>query len=272
MQDYRQYTLDTTDEVIIALLSQYPFEAFEERESTTIGYMPAGDWTPLIERSIRALCTERATTVTSEVLPPRNWNSEWESSFEPVNVGTFCTIRADFHEVPSGYDHVIHLQPKMAFGTGHHETTYMMIHAMQRLSIAERYVLDYGCGTGILAVLAARLGAGYVVAVDIEQESHDNTLENESANEVHIDKVICGTISDIHENFEVILANINRNVLLDTVTDIYSRLDPGGTLLMSGILSQDQDIIMQAYLEAGFAHHSTAARGNWLCMEWARPH
>jgi ribosomal protein L11 methyltransferase len=270
MEVYRQYEIDSTSEIIIALLSVLPFESFEERADTTIAYIQDKAWTADLDAEVHKICTSQQATAAMTILQPRNWNEAWESNFTPVDVGQFCSVRADFHPAAVGYDHVIHLQPKMAFGTGHHETTYMMIQTMEAMPIAGGRILDYGCGTGILAVLAAKLGADYIVAVDIEEESYLNTLENAEKNKVKINEVVHGTIDNIEGTYGIILANINRNVLLDTAADVMDRLASGGTLLMSGILSQDREVIIDRYTALALQLEDVVSRGNWLCMRWSR--
>lgn len=270
MDPYLQYTLHTTSEIVLALLAQLPFEAFEEQNSITLGYIKARECDDISAEKISQLCNQYDVAFSVTKIEPRNWNAEWESNFSPVDVGSFCSIRADFHEAAVGFDHVINLQPKMAFGTGHHETTYMMIDSMSTIDFNKRRVLDYGCGTGILAILAQKLGAETVTAVDIEEESYQNTLENSSANNVQLSTVLCGTIAKVTGKYDVILANINRNVLLATCNDVYSRLAPGGTLLLSGILEQDQAPIMDKYNYTDLRLNSSQQRGNWMCLMYTR--
>lgn len=269
MQVYRQYEIDSTSELVIALLSVLPFESFEERADTTIAYLRDADWTSDLDKEVHRLCASQNASATMTVLQPRNWNEAWESNFTPVDVGQFCTVRADFHPLAEGFDYVIHLQPKMAFGTGHHETTYMMIQAMANMPIRGSKILDYGCGTGILAVLAKKMGSQYTVAVDIEEESYHNTKENATKNSVVIDEVLHGTINNITGGYDVILANINRNVLLATADAIHTLLNPAGLLLMSGILLEDEQVIVDKYTAIGLHLDSITARGKWLCMQWS---
>lgn len=270
MEAYKQYEIDTVSEILVAQLSILPFEAFEERETTTIAYIRSAEWSEMLDQEVREICSLHEAKCKLTNIEPRNWNEEWESNFEPVDVGQFCTIRADFHEKLDGFAHTIRLQPKMAFGTGHHETTYMMIHAMSDIKVSESNVLDYGCGTGILAVLSVMMGADSVVAVDIEEESYLNTQENAKANAVELDQTIHGTIEDVSGHYDIILANINRNVLLATAEAIYERLSMGGTLLMSGILQADLEKVVHTYQELGLQLADQHQRGNWCCLHWQK--
>ncbi len=218
--DYWQYDLRTdaeTAEMVLAYLSDAPFDTFEETETGLFAYLPAASDMAMAEEILTALAEQFTFTWEKTFLPGQNWNEIWESNFHPVVVGDFCAVRADFHEPIPGVRYELVINPKMAFGSGHHETTWQCIAAMEHLPMAGRKVLDYGCGTGILAILASKLGAVDLEAVDIESESYRNTLDNCLINDVHNVTALCGTLSDVQgHDFEGILANINRNVILDS--------------------------------------------------------
>ena len=176
-------------------------------------------------------------------------------------------MRADFHPPQPGVKWELVINPKMAFGTGHHETTWQCIAAMEHLPLQGAKVLDYGCGTGILAILASKLGATELEAIDIEEESYHNTVENALANDVHNITARCGTLNDVQgRDFDGILANINRNVILDSLPRLKELLRPGGWLLVSGILAADETVIVEAAEQAGFLKNQQTQRGNWLCI------
>ncbi len=206
-----------------------------------------------------------------EFLPAQNWNEIWESNFQPVIVEDFCAVRADFHAPIPGVEHELVINPKMAFGTGHHETTWMCLRALRKLPCRDARLLDFGCGTGVLAILAARLGAANVEAVDIEDESYRNTLENSANNGVAARITArCGTLDAVQGSaFDGVLANINRPVILEALPKLKALLKPGGWLLVSGILEQDGDLVAQTAAEAGFTLQSREQRGNWLCLRFA---
>ncbi|MEZ4939845.1 MAG: 50S ribosomal protein L11 methyltransferase [Saprospiraceae bacterium] len=208
---------------------------------------------------------------TKEFLPAQNWNEIWESNFQPVIVEDFCAVRADFHAPVPGVEHELVINPKMAFGTGHHETTWMCLRALRSLPCRGAYLLDFGCGTGVLAILAARLGAAEVEAVDIEAESYRNTLEN-SANNGVAQQITArhGTLDAVRGTaFDGILANINRHIILEALPRLKDLLKPGGWLLVSGILEQDGDLVTQSAAGAGFTLQNREQRGNWLCLRFA---
>jgi ribosomal protein L11 methyltransferase len=199
-----------------------------------------------------------------EFIEPRNWNSEWEKDFEPVTVGDFCAIRAHFHKAVPHVKHDIIITPKMSFGTGHHATTYMMIAAMEHLDLRKKPVLDFGTGTGVLAILACKLGAGSVLAIDADELSIDNARENVAVNG-------CGTVQIELKNslsgtglFDVILANINLKVILENMDTFRQHLNKTGVLIGSGVLESDESKIREKAAAAGFTFELQMIRDNWM--------
>ena len=268
--DYWRYNITTmpeTAEFLPALLADAAFDTFEETETGLAAYMPAGTENELEAESLLNELQEQFDFAWEKLfIPGQNWNEIWESNFHPVIVNNFCAVRADFHDPIPGVQHELVINPKMAFGTGHHETTWQCIAALEHLPVAGTHLLDYGCGTGILAILAARLGSDRIEAVDIEEESYKNTLENAQIN--HTPQVIArwGTLEDVEgRDFDGILANINRNVILASLPALAEMIKPGGWLLISGILAQDEEIVTETAREHGFVKQSMAQRGNWLC-------
>lgn len=267
MKPYISYTIKSTDEEILGLLSRYDFEAFEERDEDMIGYIAEDVHTDRVRQEIEETLTARGVAWSTELIQPRNWNAEWEANFTPVVIDQFCVIRADFHPADPTITHDIIINPKMAFGTGHHETTHMMVSEMAKLDHKSKRVLDYGCGTGVLAILASRLEASSIDAIDIEEESYLNTIENSTTNQVTNITPYHGTLDLLlASRYEVILANINRQVLLDSASDLAKMLEPDGSLLLSGILVEDVQKITDAYAHAGLAVISHKQRGNWMCL------
>ncbi len=271
--DYLKYQIFSDPahvEVLIALLSDQPFDTFEETPESLNAYMPAQSEAP--DDTLDALASQWHFTWTKTLIPGQNWNEDWEKNFQPVRVGTFCGIRALFHQPLEDVVHELVIQPRMAFGTGHHETTWMCVAAMEGLFLKGARVLDYGCGTGILAILAARLGAARVEAVDIESESHDNTLDNAACNAVSDQLTVrCGTIDTVQGGpFDLILANINRNVIIDTLDQMVRLLVPEGQILASGFLEEDWPVMEKAFADRGFQCQSRQLRGRWLAVVWRK--
>jgi len=265
---YRIKTDPTTAEVLLAFLSELPFDSFEETPEGLDAYLANDAKEDAIATDLKELQTSYAFDFQVEKITPRNWNAEWEANFQPVQVGKFCGVRADFHPPMPEVRHELVINPKMAFGTGHHETTYMMIQMMRELSLEGAKVLDYGCGTGILAILAAKLGASAIDAVDIEAEAYQNTLENAQINNVHNIQAIHGTLPNVLDSeYDIILANINRNVILDSFSTLHQKLKRNGVLLISGILHKDMDAIQHTIREYHCTLDEKLERGGWMALK-----
>ncbi len=256
-------------EVVSALLHYHGVEAIWEDEDFLHAYfedlkIESEDQINKIAEDLKPYILDYSKSKDKQV----NWNREWESNFSPVEVDQTCFIYANFHEKKDGFKNYIKIAPKMAFGTGHHETTYMMIQAMRELDLVDREVLDLGCGTGILAVYAKQRGAGHVDAIDIEIESYKNSIEHAALNNVSFN-VIHGSVENVPDRkYGLVLANINRHVLLTYGKQIIALLSEGGTLLVSGILLEDEKLIKQAY--SALREVSLQRRGKWTCFQFSQ--
>jgi ribosomal protein L11 methyltransferase len=259
-------------EVLTAVLGDLPFDTFEDTGSSLKVYIPEEDLTAEVEKEFSELAQQFDFQYVKTFIPYQNWNMLWESNFNPIQVDDFVAVRADFHPPTEGVEFDLVINPKMAFGTGHHETTYMMMQLMREMQFEGKKVLDYGCGTGILAILASKLKATYIEAVDIELPSFDNTIENCEINDVANVKPFHGTLDVIKaSDFDIILANINRNVILDSLKSLKSKIKQPksvetGVLLISGFLKEDETIMSEAVIANGFTILKTIQKGNWLCM------
>ena len=251
-------------------------DSFEQHEQLLTAYVTEGtdvDWV--------AVLTELQTHIPFAYemlrLPQRNWNAEWERNFSPIYIGHRLAVRASFHPPQEGVGRELIIDPKMAFGTGHHATTHMMCELVLDYFAARAdpqavRVLDYGSGTGVLAILAKQLGAGRVDAVDIERPAYESTLENAAQNGVALDEVVCGELHDVPlgKPYDLVVANINRNVLLATGGALYGRLRAGGTALVSGILVQDAERLTDHWRQLGFRHRQTVAMDEWRAFSFER--
>ncbi|MCF8246252.1 MAG: 50S ribosomal protein L11 methyltransferase [Saprospiraceae bacterium] len=269
--DYHQYSISTDpaqNEILIALLSHLPFDTFEEVATGFNAFLPQGNNEKEVEAELDELQQRFNFQFEKTHIPGQNWNEIWESNFHPVIVGNFCGIRADFHEPLVGMEHELVINPKMAFGTGHHETTFSVIEIMQGIQFGGKTVLDYGCGTGVLAILASRLGAASVQAVDIEIESYRNTVENSEVNGAENVRAFHGILSDVPgSDFDVILANINRNVILDSLAPLFKLLKPAGLLVVSGFVLDDEQLMTDSLQKQGFTILETKRKNNWLAIK-----
>lgn len=274
---YFQYMVEVAPEwrdVLLALFSQMAFESFEETGNGFLAFLPPDADRSTLEENLNELQRRYPFRYEVEQLPDRNWNTVWESNFQPIRVGDFCGVRADFHPEMEGVRYEVVINPKMAFGTGHHETTFMMMQLMETIDFREAGVLDYGCGTGILAILAAKMGARRVEAVDIEAAAFENTRENAVLNAVSSRiKAVHGTLEDCSSKlYDIVLANINRNVILASLPALYEKISPAGTLLVSGILLSDEMLVSAKARALGFQEKARTERGEWCCLVFvARP-
>ncbi len=255
-----------TREVILALLSQEGFDGFEEDDFGFKTYMPEENYD---ESVIKKLANQFDFSYKSKLIPQQNWNAIWEANFQPIQINNFCGIRADFHPKFENVTHEITINPKMAFGTGHHETTMSMIEAMQSIEFKDKIVFDYGCGTGILAILAAKMGAKSILAIDYDPLSQENTIENCQKNEITQVKTVLGELSvvDNAEDFDIILANINRNVILNSLPSLFLKTKQNGQLLISGVLDTDLDLLRNTVENIGFSIDKVIKKGEWICMQ-----
>lgn len=230
-------------DVVIAELNEIGYDSFAETDAGLIAYI---DETIFKEEALQALLSKYQQTFhftyTFAPLENKNWNEEWEKNFQPVTIQDKCIVRASFHIPDKNYPYDIVINPKMSFGTGHHETTFMMIDHMLSLDLQGKVVMDAGSGTGILAIMASKLGASEVSAFDIEQWAYENSIENIQQNHCSNIYVSIGSIESVQlpeTSYDVILANINKNVLLDEIS-VYSQfLRKNGKLLLSGFYEDD---------------------------------
>jgi ribosomal protein L11 methyltransferase len=258
--------------VLIAELSEIGFESFMETEDTLQGYISEKAHEP--ERLNSTLLSFPLEGVnihfTKNYIKARDWNEEWEKNyFKPVTIGSECVIHASFHEVKPNYTYDIVVNPKMAFGTGNHETTYLMICEMLKQDVKGRAVLDMGCGTAVLAILAAMKGAFPVIAIDIDEWAYNNAIENKQLNHTDDITVLLGGSEQLPdtEQFDFVFANINRNILLNDIRHYALCMKPGATLFMSGFYTDDIPAIEKECEQNGLALLSFSERNKWVAVE-----
>lgn len=208
-----------------------------------------------------------------ERIKKQNWNKEWEKNVEPVIVDDQCLIRAEFHNITKKYPYEITITPKMSFGTGHHQTTYLMIKAQLQIDHRDKLVMDAGCGTAILSVMASKRGARQVEAFDIDDWSMENGNENVQHNRCVNVNIRKGTIRDFSwpERFDIILANINKNVLLDEMEAYAQNLVNGGLLLLSGFYEKDLVDLLKPASKNGLKHQHQDIREGWASLLLSKP-
>ncbi|MCF8274284.1 MAG: 50S ribosomal protein L11 methyltransferase [Flavobacteriaceae bacterium] len=256
-------------EILIAELGYAGFESFVETEDGAMAYIQKEDWHDGILNDIQILeSDEFEITYTFEDIEQVNWNEEWEKNFNPIVVDHICSVRAPFHEKPDTiYDIII--EPKMSFGTGHHETTHMMIQHILKNDFKNKKVLDMGCGTGVLAILAEMKGAKPIDAVDYDNWCYINSIENVERNNCKHITVIEGDASVLkNKKYDIIIANINRNILLNDMAVYASCLNKNGMLFLSGFYNDDIPIIQQACEKHMLKFEEKLERNYWVSLKF----
>ena len=263
---------ETVNDVLAAILGEVGFESFVECEGGLTAYIQ------------QTLCDENAIKIAINEFPlpdtditytyteaeDKDWNEEWEKNyFKPIRIGKDCIIRASFHEHEPGYAYNIIIDPKMAFGTGNHETTFLMISEILKLDLTSKELLDMGCGTAVLAILAHMKGAGRVVAIDIDEWAYNNALENIRLNNTNDIQVALGGAEQIPAfgTFDIVFANINRNILLNDIRHYSECMKPGAFLYMSGFYVQDIPAIEEECKHNGLALLSHTEKNNWAAVK-----
>lgn len=256
------------NDVVASQLCEIGFESFMEEKGRLLAYIQANDFDEqALESCLADVVGEYTVNYSIDKVPNENWNKKWEESFEPVLVDDKCLIRASFHEPNSAIPHEIVIDPKMAFGTGHHDTTFLMVKAMFDYNFENQTVLDMGSGTGILAILARRLGSGFTKAVDNNDWAYESTKENCVKNNQPEIEVVLGDIESVkNDKYTLILANINRNIVMEQMPDYAAMLPLGGILLTSGYFNYDADVVLDAAKSNGFTLKQRIERNNW-CMQ-----
>lgn len=250
-------------ELLIALLAEKGFEGFEETETGLKAFIRESAFN---EDEVNKIFDLVGISYTIALIAPQNWNDEWERSFEPILVNDFVAIRAGFHQPVPGVRHEIVITPKMSFGTGHHATTYMMIQQMEELDFTGKTVLDFGTGTAVLAILAEKMGAIAADALDYDEWSIENAVENITANHCsHINPIKTDRITT-NKQYDIILANINLNVILDHLNAIKAAAGDHCHILLSGFMKTDEPVLMPALTQAGMSLVKILHKGDWLCM------
>lgn len=270
--DYIQYSFTVTpaepgSDILIALLADLGFESFTQNETGVDAYIQEEFEN---ETLVKELSFEDFTfSYVRTAIPKTNWNEEWEKNFSPVYVDDLVCIRAHFHPVAENVKHDIVITPKMSFGTGHHDTTWLVSKTMFSLNFKNANVLDMGCGTGILAILAKQLGATELLGIDIDEWSIENSIENAAINNAtDIDfKKGDASLLPTKETFDVVLANINKNVLKKDLPAYYSCLKKAGYLLLSGFFTADVDELKQLAMSIGFSFEESYNKNEWAVIK-----
>lgn len=265
--NYIQVQLNTTgteqQELLIALLSGAGFESFEETGTALKAFIKENEF----DQGVLDEVTDPfGITYTALVIEQENWNAKWESSFEPILVNDFVGIRAYFHQPIPQVKHEIVITPKMSFGTGHHATTYMMIEQMEALDFTNKTIVDFGTGTAVLAILAEKMGAAAIDAIDYDEWSIENSIENAGANNCTVINLIQAETIATNKLYDIILANINLNVIIDNLAAVKAVSKKGSFILLSGFIKADEAVMIKTLAKTGIHSLKTTQKGEWICM------
>ena len=262
---------DTVGDILSAELGEIGFESFGESENGIFAYISSALYKKEeVDNRLLAFPVEGVSfEYSARFIEGKDWNEEWEKNyFKPIKIGNECVIRASFHQGEPGFAHTILIDPKMAFGTGNHETTRLMIGELLNNDISGKTVLDMGCGTAVLAILARMRGASSVTAIDIDEWAYENALENIRLNNVSEIEVRLGGAEKITEkdSFDVVLANINRNILLNDIKEYAKVMKENALLFMSGFYVEDIKVIEEESNNNGMILISKSEANNWAAV------
>ncbi|MCM4169552.1 tRNA1(Val) (adenine(37)-N6)-methyltransferase [Arenibacter antarcticus] len=261
--------LQPASDILIAELGERGFESFLETEEGVQAYIKKEEWNPEILTGLAILENSLFTIVHNYVeIEQENWNATWEKNFNPIQVGDKCVVRAPFHDKPDVQFDIV-IEPKMSFGTGHHETTHMMMQHILDHDFKDKSVLDMGSGTGVLAILAAKKDAKTIDAIDIDNWCYLNALENVERNNCSHIKVYEGTADLlVDQKYDIIIANINRNILLEDIPSYVKCLAKDGMLFLSGFYVQDIPQITNKCEEVGLKFENNLEKNNWVAVKY----
>jgi ribosomal protein L11 methyltransferase len=259
-------------DVLIAQLAELGYESFVETEKGFNAYIQETDFnTQQLNLALSFYSDFFKFDYSSNTIQQQNWNKEWENNFQPIDVKGKCYIRAPFHEAPIGYLYDVIIEPKMSFGTGHHATTQLMIQKLMQLDVKGKSLLDMGCGTGVLAIVASIMGANPITAVDIDEWSYENTVENCEKNNIKNVLVHKGNVQILAGSiFHSILANINKNVLLTDLSVYKEVLEKSGNLVISGFFETDIEELIVKANELGLSLNEKVVQEQWAMLHFIK--
>ena len=274
MADYTQIAFEHVSigqkEIIIALLSEMQYEGFEEDDDLLKAFIPSAFYD---ENELTTFCERHGLFFSRSKVEDKNWNTHWESNFHPVIIGhaidnkPWVAVRAVFHEPIVNASHELIITPKMSFGTGHHATTSMMMKMMSELDFTDKMVLDFGTGTGVLAILSEKLGAARIIAIENDEQSIKNANENLDSNNCSRIQLIEASAAYVDIRFDIILANIIKGVILDNLTAFAKQMVNGGIVLLSGLLADDEREILEKAGSNNLILRKKIEDKNWVCLQ-----
>lgn len=275
-QNYIEYQFTVVpkepwEEILLAALQELPFESFDHSETSLLAYVPEMLHFEGFLNSISLFEDPSISiSVKKKTIKPVNWNAKWESEFQPIVIGDNCVVRADFHP-NQGKRFELIINPKMSFGTGHHQTTHMMLDFALNESFEGKSILDMGCGTGVLAILASMKGAVSVDAIDLDPWCIENATENALKNNCsNVNCVLGSSLTKDIPTYGLIFANINRNILLEQISSYSLALIEGGVLLLSGFYQSDIESLRQCCEAEGLSYEEEKQKGDWCALKFVK--
>jgi len=273
--DYIELNIEFTNinpwrEIVVSELATIGFESFVESENSLKSYIIEKDYSEK-DLSVIDNYKEHLKSIDTKVIQDKNWNAEWEENFDPVFVEDKLAIIAPFHKEEFSHQLIITIQPQMSFGTGHHQTTWLASKKLFNLNVKSKSVLDMGTGTGVLAIIAEKLGANYIFAPDIDQWSYNNAIENVKLNSCSkIDVALGGNELLAGKQFDLIIANINKNILIEHFASYSKVLKSGGIMLNSGFFTTDKEDLIEEANKHGFIFESIESKDEWALLEFKK--
>ena len=267
--NYLEISIETNDEeiqeLLISLLNEMGYDGFQQESNRLIAIINENEFD---EKELKNLLELHQIDFTKTVIPHQNWNALWESNFEPITVDDFVGVRAAFHPTIKNVQHEIIITPKMSFGTGHHATTFLVMQLMQYIEFNNKTVFDFGTGTGILAILAEKLGAKNILAIDYDDWCIENANENIIQNNCSLIKIVKADTAVVEKSFDVVIANINKNIIQDNFENLHRAAAANAVIILSGLLQKDEEEILQMAQEKQWKHQKTVTKNDWIALHF----
>ena len=267
--NYIELNIETENEelqeLLISQLNEIGFSGFEQENNLLKSLILEEDFN---EQEVVKLVAAHQLKYSIKIIPHQNWNALWESNFEPITVDDFVGVRAAFHQPIKNVQHEIIITPKMSFGTGHHATTFLVMQLMQHIDFKNKKVFDFGTGTGILAVLAEKLGATNILAIDYDDWCIENANENIIQNNCTKIEIVKADNAVVNRSFYIVIANINKNIIQDNFENLHNAAFTNAIIILSGLLKNDEEEILQLAQKKQWNHQKIVVKGDWIALQF----
>ncbi len=259
--------LEEIQELLISQLNEIGYDGFQQASDSLIAIIVESEFN---ESDLVKLLETHQLKFSKKIIPQQNWNALWESNFEPIAVDDFVGVRAAFHQPIKNVQHEIIITPKMSFGTGHHATTFLVMQLMQNINFKNKTVFDFGTGTGILAILAEKLGAINILAIDYDDWCIENANENIIQNNCTRIEIVKADHASVEKSFDIVIANINRNIIEDNFLSLIQSANNNAVVLLSGLLTTDEVIILQLSTKYNWKHQKIVEKAGWIAIQFTK--